>query len=49
MSSRKPPRKRPRKPINGAQQVRLLGHLYSAPGLQPTVMGKRVRLPKAKP
>jgi hypothetical protein len=38
-----------KKRVNGAHQARLMGHLYSAPGLQPTVLGKRVRVPKAKP
>lgn len=47
--SRKPGPPKARKRVNGAKQVRLLAHLYSAPGLQPTVLGKRVRLPKTKP
>lgn len=42
----RPPKARKR--LNGAKQVRLLGHLYSAPGLQPTVLGKRVRKPGPK-
>lgn len=42
----RPPKAKKR--VNGAQQVRLLAHLYGAPGLQPTVLGKRVRKPGPK-
>lgn len=38
-----------RKRINGAKQLRLMAHLYSAPSLQPTLLGKRVRKPGPKP